>query len=129
MTATANSGGPWRERPEAERERQASVPHIPSGFEDFTFFPDKTLDHLMQTVISLGAEQWVMRRRLMALQAALAAAGRPGSLDVERFAPGAELDRQWIQERDAFIRRVFDPLKANAGIEPSPMSEGASHER
>lgn len=122
-TATADSKAPWRDRPQAAEERQASAPYIPSGFADFAFFPDKTVDHLMQAVISLGAEHWTLRRRMLVLEAVLEARGLCATDEVERFTATLDQQREWTAERDLFIARVFDPLRANAAL-PSP-TEGS----
>lgn len=87
--------------------------YIPSGSENFTFLADPTVDRLMQTVISLGAEHWIVRRRLLVLEAALEAENVITTQRIEQFVPSREQEKIWEAERDAFIRRAFEGLKSD----------------
>jgi hypothetical protein len=74
-----------------------------------TFFPDPALDRAFGVVMALATEVWVMRDRMRALEAQLAAAGR---LDTAALAaePGPEEAAASRTDRDAFVQHLMQPL-------------------
>ena len=114
MSATDQS--PWRERHDPDVTREAVARFIPSQSQNHVFFPDRSVDQLMQVVISLGAEHWVMRRRMLVIEALLEQGKPVSTAEIERFNPSPEQQASWSQERDAFIRRAFDALQSDGDM-------------
>ena len=102
----------WQEQGEAKDgpARQAASDYIPSDFANFTFFEDRTVDKLMQVVISLGAEFWVMRRRMLVTEALLDKGAIVTTAQIEKYVPTAEEQKTWEAERDIFIKRAYEAL-------------------
>ena len=102
----------WQEQGQVKGgdERQAASDYIPSDFANFSFFEDRTVDKLMQIVISLGAEFWVMRRRMLVTEALLDKGTIVTSAQIEKYVPSAEELSTWEEERDIFIKRTYEAL-------------------
>ncbi len=102
----------WQEQGEVKAgpPRQAASDYIPSDFANFTFFEDRTVDKLMQVVISLGAEFWVMRRRMLVTEALLDKGTIVTTAEIEKYVPTKEEQAAWEQERDIFIKRAYEAL-------------------
>jgi hypothetical protein len=71
------------------------------------FFEDPTIDHLVAATLELGAELWVQRERLRAVEALLARHGVVTAEMIEQWQPSEEEQRRAQAERDAFIERVY----------------------
>lgn len=76
-------------------------------------------DHLATALLNLGAEFWVMRRRMLVLEKLLAERGvhDPGVLEAYEPTPDEQL--VWEAQRDAFIRRTFGVLTRDTANLPS----------
>lgn len=75
-----------------------------------TFFVDPAIDRVLGVAMTLAAEVWVLRDRLRALEALLAARGHlePGALDA--YAPTAEEAAAIAKDRDAFVAALMENL-------------------
>jgi hypothetical protein len=75
-----------------------------------TFFADPAIDRVLGVAMTLAAEVWVLRDRLRALEALLAASGhlKPGALDA--YAPSAEEAEAVAKDRDAFVAALMENL-------------------
>ena len=100
---------PPSDDPKAARKSYAAD-FIPSHFESFTFLSDQVSDNLMQVVIELGSEYWVMRRRMLILESLLTRAGTVSPEQIETYVPSEAETREWTAMRDAFTRRVYGAL-------------------
>jgi hypothetical protein len=102
----------WQEQGETKDGpgRQAASDYIPSDFANFSFFEDRTVDKLMQVVISLGAEFWVMRRRMLVTEALLDKGTIVTTAQIEQYVPTADEQSAWEEERDIFIKRAYEAL-------------------
>jgi hypothetical protein len=86
------------------------VKFVPSGSENFAFFPEQIVDNLMHVVIDLGAEHWTLRRRMFVLEKVLEQSGAMTAEAVERFQPTRSDLAAWEEERDIYIKRAFGAL-------------------
>jgi len=71
-----------------------------------TFFPDPALDRAFGVVMALAQEVWVLKDRVAALEAQLAAGG---ALDVEKLNQEPTGDER-AAEREAFVRHLMQNL-------------------
>lgn len=105
----------------AERARQLSegldyVKDLP-GFERGHphYFKDPMIDHLIEIVLQLGAELWVVKDRQMVIEHLLATEGKVTPEMIERFRPPAELAEKLREERRALSRRLYKALSDEMG--------------
>jgi hypothetical protein len=78
------------------------------------YFRDPAIDHLMEIVLQLGAELWVMRDRQLVTEYLLATEGKVTPEMIETFKPSAEMREKLREERKTFTRRVYQSLYAGA---------------
>ena len=71
-----------------------------------TFFPDPALDRAFGVVMALAQEVWVLKDRVAALEAQLAARG---VLDLEKLGAEPATDER-AAEREAFVRALMQNL-------------------
>ena len=71
-----------------------------------TFFPDPALDRAFGVVMALAQEVWVLKDRVAALEAQLAARG---AVDIAKLNEEPASDER-AAERDAFIRHLLQNL-------------------
>ena len=71
-----------------------------------TFFPDPALDRAFGVVMALAQEVWVLKDRVAALEAQLAARG---ALDVAKLNEEPESDERAAQ-REAFVQHLMQHL-------------------
>ena len=71
-----------------------------------TFFPDPALDRAFGVVMALAQEVWVLKDRVAALEAQLAARG---ALDIARLNEEPASDER-AAEREAFVRHLLQNL-------------------
>ena len=87
---------------------------IPGHTDRTVLLGNPILDRLVSTMMEMGAELWMQRRRLLALERALAQNGMPAAAMIEQaIADEAELVEERAQ-RDAMIDRIFGPLLAES---------------
>lgn len=71
-----------------------------------TFFPDPALDRAFGVVMALAQEVWVLKDRVAALEAQLAARG---ALDVDKLNAEPASDER-AAEREEFVRHLMQNL-------------------
>jgi hypothetical protein len=71
-----------------------------------TFFPDPALDRALGVVMALAQEVWVLRDRVMAMEAQLA---ERGALDVAKLNEEPARDER-AAEREAFVQHLMQNL-------------------
>ena len=71
-----------------------------------TFFPDPALDRAFGVVMALAQEVWVLKDRVAALEAQLAARG---AVDVAKLNQEPASDER-AAERDAFVQHLLQNL-------------------
>lgn len=72
------------------------------------------VDQLATAFLNLGAEFWVMRRRMFVLEKMLKERGVFDPDALEAYEPTLDEQRDWESQRDAFIRRTFSVLTQDA---------------
>ncbi len=77
------------------------------------------VDNLMTAFMSLGADFWALRRRVMVLEKFLAQSRTIDPAAVEAYEPTPEERKVWEAERDDYIDRVFAVLTRPTGEIPS----------
>jgi hypothetical protein len=98
------SGGP----PEPDLARIRELPGYTRT--EPQYFKDPMVDRLLEVVMMLGGEFWVMRDRMMVLERLLATEGRVTPDLIETFKPDDTFSKALAQQREQFIRRVFGVL-------------------
>ncbi len=88
----------------------AATEFIDHASETYAFLSDPVVDALVQVVIELGAEGWITRRRLLVLERVMAQRGLVAAEMIETYAPSAEDEALWRQERDRMLRSVYGAL-------------------
>lgn len=83
---------------------------IKGDFEKAVYLDDVHEDNLMTAFLSLGAEHWTLRRRVMVLEKFMAESNVIDPAAVEAYEPTPEEKAAWEAERDDYIRRVFSVL-------------------
>ena len=75
-----------------------------------SYFDDPAVDQVMQIVLGLAAEVWVLRDRVMALEEQLEATGSfdRAALDVVPADPAIKAARE--RERDTFVQAILGSL-------------------
>ena len=91
-----------------------------------TFFADPAMDRAFAVTMALATELWVLKDRVMALEAALA---RTGALDPQALSaePGVEERLSREAERQAFVAGLMDNLtglQASAGAPETEKQDG-----
>jgi acetoin utilization deacetylase AcuC-like enzyme len=105
----------------AERARQlqeslAYVKDLP-GFERGHphYFKDPMIDHLIEIVLQLGAELWVVKDRQMVTEHLLATHGKVTPEMIEQFSPTPEMRERLRDERKALTKRLYQCLSDEMG--------------
>ncbi len=75
-----------------------------------TFFNDPALDRLMGVVMSLAAEVYMLHDRNRTLEILLAQQGIISPTALEEFQPDPQQRKQTLEERDAFVARILEPI-------------------
>jgi hypothetical protein len=71
------------------------------------FFDNPAIDNLMAVTMELGAELWVQKERMRAIERLLAERGVVTAEDLERYSMSPEETARVQAERDAFVRRLY----------------------
>ena len=74
------------------------------------YFRDPMIDRLIEVVMLLGGEFWVMRDRLFVLEHLLATHGRVTPDLIETFKDDEAVAKSLAEQRLDFVRRVFGRL-------------------
>jgi hypothetical protein len=91
-----------------------------------TFFADPALDRAMGVIMALATEVYVLRDRLRALEAELAARGVVPA-DVLDAEPAPAALAASAADRSAFVAHLLEPLLGEAASKP--LAAGAPHSR
>jgi hypothetical protein len=91
-------------------EATNALPRTPKG-KRAAFHAEPGVDQLYGIVAALAAELWAARERIDTLERLLEGAGALPAGAVERFEPDSGTAALRQQEREAFIRRVFQVLE------------------
>jgi hypothetical protein len=92
---------------------------IRSDSDKATYLEGLYADHLATALLNLGAEFWVMRRRMLVLEKLLAESGAHDPIALEAYEPTPDEQLAWEAQRDAFIRRAFGVLTRDTATLPS----------
>ena len=75
------------------------------------FFQDPATDALLASLLKLMAEHWVVRERLMSLEALIEGKGLLTREEIEQFEPDAEQVGAWAAANAEMIRKVLAPFE------------------
>lgn len=79
------------------------------------YFKDPMIDHLIEIVLQLGAELWIVKDRQMITEHLLATEGKVTPEMIERFRPAPELAEKLRDERRTLTRRLYQSLSEHMG--------------
>ncbi len=79
------------------------------------YFKDPMIDHLLEIVLQLGAEMWIIRDRQMVTEYLLATEGKVTPEMIEAFKPTPEFREKMKEERRTYTRRVYQSLYEGIG--------------
>src|SRR5580698_4244659 len=79
-----------------------------------SFLGNPVLDSLVHTVVALGTELWVVKRRAKIVESLLAAKKPVTPETIESYVPTAEQERAWAAERTEMIKATYG-IFATAG--------------
>jgi hypothetical protein len=77
---------------------------------------DLTTDNVVTALMQLGAEVWGYRRRMMIMEQLLEEKGKVTKELIEQYVPSTALMGEWEEERDAFVRRIYDVLARQGDV-------------
>ena len=75
------------------------------------FFQDPATDALLASLLKLMAEHWVVRERLMSLEALVLRKGLVSREEIDDFEPDAEQAAAWAAANAELIRKVLAPFE------------------
>ncbi|HKE03938.1 MAG TPA: hypothetical protein VKE91_07760 [Blastocatellia bacterium] len=76
-------------------------------------FDDPAIDALLNIVVSLGNEVYVMRDRMRIIEKMLEAKGTISRADIEAYKPTPEEEEEIRKDNDAFMARLFRVFEGN----------------
>ncbi|MCB2106125.1 MAG: hypothetical protein KDE14_00435 [Rhodobacteraceae bacterium] len=79
------------------------------------YFKDPMIDHLLEIVLQLGAELWIVKDRQMIVEHLLATEGKVTPEMIERFRPPQDLAQKLAEERRTLSRRLYQSLSDHMG--------------
>jgi hypothetical protein len=79
------------------------------------YFKDPMIDHLLEIVLQLGAEMWIIRDRQMVTEHLLATEGKVTPEMIEAFKPSPEFREKMKAERGTYTRRLYQSLYDGIG--------------
>ncbi len=75
------------------------------------FFDDSATDKLLSMLLQLTSEHWVLKERVLSLEALIADKGVVSAQEIESFEPSAEQTQAWEKLRQELIRSVMGPIE------------------
>ena len=78
-----------------------------------TQFDDPAIDTLLNLMLSLAGEVYVLRDRMRIIEKMLDAKGTISRADIEAYKPAPEEEEAIRQDRDAFMARFFRVFESN----------------
>jgi hypothetical protein len=79
------------------------------------YFKDPMIDHLLEIVLQLGAELWIVRDRQMVTEHLLATEGKVTAEMIETFKGTPEFREKMREERRTYTRRLYQCLYEGIG--------------
>ena len=79
------------------------------------YFKDPMIDHLLEIVLQLGAEIWIIRDRQMVTEYLLTTEGKVTPEMIEAFKPSPEFREKMKVERGTYTRRLYQSLYDGIG--------------
>lgn len=87
-----------------------TVDYIASKTRSHAFSDNPVIDNLLSTVVALGSELWVNRRRQLVIEKILESKGILKLEEIEAFDPDAETGRDWETQRNEFLDRLYSEM-------------------
>jgi hypothetical protein len=96
---------------------------IHGDWDKAVYLDNAHVDNLMTAYLSMGAELWTVRRRMMVLEQFLAEKKVVDLAKLEAYEPPEALKAAWDAERDDYIQRMFAVLtrETDAPVQPVPL--------
>lgn len=88
-------------------EEQTPEGGVPLVGNDPHYFDDPVKDALVKMILELGAQVWINRERIAALEGALAAGGALSPDAVERYEHDDASKDALLSERNEFVRLIL----------------------
>lgn len=79
------------------------------------YFESPAIDNLFTIALELGAALWVVKDRLRVIEEFLDKQGMVTSEQVEMYQPTPEKKKELLEQRNAFIERIYGIIKDNPG--------------
>ena len=79
------------------------------------YFKDPMIDHLLEIVLQLGAEMWIIRDRQMVTEYLLTTEGKVTPEMIEAVKPSPEFREKMKVERGTYTRRLYQSLYDGIG--------------
>ena len=87
---------------------------ITTDIEKVSFLGNVHIDNIMTTLLAMGNELWVQRKRQHVLEALLVEKGiKPEA--IEKYVPTPEQAQAWAKERDVIVARLWSHHDKNTG--------------
>jgi hypothetical protein len=106
----------------AKKDTHYATDFVKSDYDQALILDSVHADNLMSAVLNLGAELWVVRRRLMIAEKLASQKVFATAAAIDAYIPTAQEKVSWEQERDVFIDRTLGVLTRSA----TKKIEGAS---
>jgi hypothetical protein len=94
---------------------------IHGDWDKAVYLDNAHVDNLMTAYLTMGAELWTVRRRMMVLEQFLAEKKVVDFARLEAYDPPEAVKTAWDAERDDFIQRMFAVLtrETDAPVQPA----------
>lgn len=79
------------------------------------YFPNPAMDNLFTIVLELGAALWVVKDRVRVMEELMTEHGHVTTEMIELYRPTPEKQKEVLEERNAFIDRIYGIIKDNPG--------------
>ncbi len=84
---------------------------LPKTGEEPGFLPHPLLDHLLETVIALGAELWIERDRRRILESLLEQKGLVSAAEIEAYVPSSAEEQTRQHAKNQLVERTLGKLR------------------
>jgi len=92
---------------------------IKGDWDKAVYLDNPHVDNLMTAFVSLGAEHWSLRRRVMVLEHLLSEKKVLDPKKLEAYDPNPDQKVAWEAERDDYIKRTFAVLTRETNTQAS----------
>jgi hypothetical protein len=97
-------------------DSHSATDFVKSDYDKAVILDSVHADNLMSAVLNLGAEAWVVRRRLMITEKLAGQKVFATAAAIDAYRPTPEETVAWEKERDVFIDRTLGVLTRSATV-------------